>query len=69
MQGPFTPEEDAKLLELHSELGPRWKEIGGRLGRLDRAVKDRAKTLNFGKAKTAGGLHRNNKDTLSCLWL
>lgn len=55
-QGVFTADEDAKLLELYAELGPRWKEIGGRMGRLDRSVRDRAKVLNYGRERVTGQL-------------
>lgn len=40
--GPFTAEEDAKLMELYAEMGPKWKCIASRMdGRSWCQVKDR----------------------------
>lgn len=41
LQGRWTPEEDAQLLQLVSEKGRRWTEIGGMLGRYPLSCRDR----------------------------
>jgi hypothetical protein len=56
LQGKWSADEDARLLLLYRELGPKWKEIGGRMGRLDRACRDRARDLNYGQPLNTGAL-------------
>lgn len=41
LQGRWTPEQDAQLLQLVSEKGRKWKEIGASLGRMNVACRDR----------------------------
>jgi hypothetical protein len=54
VQGKWSGAEDARLLELYAELGPKWKEISNRLGRLDRACRDRCRDLNYGQPVNTG---------------
>ncbi|KAF6255253.1 hypothetical protein COO60DRAFT_234531 [Scenedesmus sp. NREL 46B-D3] len=66
-QGKWSATEDARLLALYSELGPKWKEIGGRLGRLDRACRDRARDLNYGQPLNTGRWGEDEVDMLQNL--
>lgn len=56
LQGKWSATEDAQLLALYKELGPKWKEIGSRLGRLDKTTRNRVEGLNYGKPFNTGGI-------------
>ena len=49
LQGKWTPEEDAQLLQLVSERGKKWKEIGGAVGRMPEACRDRWLMIRCGQ--------------------
>jgi Myb-like DNA-binding domain len=47
-QGPWTPAENAALLELHGRLGNRWAEISSHVpGRAQNDVKNHFNSRNF----------------------
>jgi hypothetical protein len=64
--GKWSSAEDAKLLELYAELGPKWKEIGDRLGRLDRACRDRCRDLNYGQPLNTGTINATERPETIC---
>lgn len=41
LQGKWSTEEDEQLLRLVGERGRKWKEIGGAIGRMPEACRDR----------------------------
>lgn len=53
-QGRWTPEQDAQLLQLVSEKGRKWKEIGASLGRMNVACRDRWLMIRLGDSKKEG---------------
>ncbi|KAL4437042.1 hypothetical protein ABPG75_004181 [Micractinium tetrahymenae] len=53
-QGKWTPEEDAQLLALVSERGRKWTEIGGAVGRMPEACRDRWLMIRLGGTKKEG---------------
>ncbi|KAF8055473.1 REB1 [Scenedesmus sp. PABB004] len=65
--GKWTADEDARLVALYGELGPRWKEIGARLGRAEQAARGRARDLNYGKPKNSGPWTQAEVDMLQSL--
>ena len=53
-QGKWTPEQDARLLELVEEKGRQWKEIGPALGRMPEGCQDRWKEIRLKDARKSG---------------
>jgi len=53
--GPWTPEEDESLVELHAEIGGKWSILAKRLpGRTEHAIKTRFLSLQRQAAKVRG---------------
>ncbi|WIA09902.1 hypothetical protein OEZ85_010116 [Tetradesmus obliquus] len=67
VQGKWSATEDAQLLALYKELGPKWKEIGSRLGRLDKTTRNRVEGLNYGKPFSTGKWTVDEVDLLQSL--
>ncbi|PRW58651.1 myb family transcription factor family [Chlorella sorokiniana] len=53
-QGKWSSGEDSRLLELVEEKGRRWKEIGGALGRMPEACRDRWLAIRLGDQQRKG---------------
>ena len=64
-KGAWTPGEDSRLLELHRELGPKWKRIGGEIGRLPEGCRDRWRTIGAAPGKHAGRWAKAEEAALS----
>lgn len=55
-QGKWSSGEDTRLMELVEEKGRRWKEIGGALGRMPEACRDRWLAIRCGWCRGWAGL-------------
>ncbi|KAI8476144.1 MAG: hypothetical protein J3K34DRAFT_516817 [Monoraphidium minutum] len=53
-KGAWTPEEDAHLRAAVGSKGPRWKEIGGAIGRSGEQCRDRWRKIGLGDARVTG---------------
>lgn len=54
-QGKWSSGEDTRLMELVEEKGRRWKEIGGALGRMPEACRDRWLAIRCGRCRAGQG--------------
>lgn len=61
-QGPWTEEEVKQLMELVTQKGRKWKEIGTILHRLPEGCRDKHKEASLGPAKNKG--HWSKEETL-----
>ncbi|PSC75744.1 DNA-binding REB1 [Micractinium conductrix] len=53
-QGKWTAEEDERLLALVEERGRKWTEIGGAVGRMAEACRDRWLVIRLGESRKKG---------------
>lgn len=63
-KGAWTPDEDSLLMDAFGRLGPKWKAIGGLIGRLPESCRDRWRTVGATPGKNVG---RWGKDEEACL--
>ncbi|EFN59006.1 hypothetical protein CHLNCDRAFT_49822 [Chlorella variabilis] len=63
-QGRWSSEEDAQLLQLVSEKGRRWKEIGGALGRMPETCRDRWLMVRLGEDRKRGRWEEDETERL-----
>lgn len=73
VQGKWTPEEDQQLLDLVTQLGAKWTEIGTTLGRMASACRDRHREIRLGDSINKGECSFDRcglpLDFCCCCWL
>ena len=63
--GPWSKEDDARLRELHSLHGTKWKRVGEELGRLPLSCRDRWRQIDTPPGTRKGKWSEEEADALT----